>query len=136
MKQLTTILILLLSSCMMDSFDYFCYVKNTSKRKITIRFSNSETIDTSALVNENWDLGINPGNTHRVNKDPAILHKEFYTDSNKKLYVYFFDQDSLHQLYKNGKMNDMFKQSFLQRQEVDIIKLKESDTLKYNEIIK
>lgn len=123
-------------SCVMDSFEYFCLIKNTSKRNITIRFSNSEILDTSILFHENWGLSINSNYTQRVNKDLDILHKEIYRGNYKKLYLFFLDQDTLLQLYKKGEMNNIIKQSFLQRQLVDVNNIKETDTLFYTELIK
>ena len=126
----------LMRSCVIDTVKNFCNVKNTSKRNITIRFSNSALLDTSTLFNGFWNKKIEPNTNYEVLIYSDMYMKESYKGNNKRLYLFFLDQDSISQLFKKGEIDSIISKSLLQKKIVDISNIKETDTLFYKEVEK
>lgn len=114
----------------MDQLEPFCLIKNNSNRKITVRFSNVDTLDLSILY-EGWNSSIEPNSVSLANKYSGKYQKKYYEGNDKVLYMYILDQDSALKFYKQKDTVNIIKKSFLQRQTVDVRNLNEKDTLVY-----
>ncbi len=126
-----------LGSCVMDTLERLCMVKNLSGRKVSVYFSNSEILDTSTLLHQfhKTDFAIKNNSSKEILIQNDFLIKEAYNDNTKKLYIFFLDQDSIDKYFKIPLNKTVIDKSFLQRQLVDIHNLRKSDTLFFSEKI-
>lgn len=115
-----------------DSLETFCFVKNNSNRNITLRFSNTDTLDLNTLYG-GWNSYVPSKTAYRVNKQGDKLFQEYYEGNNKKLYLYYLDQDTALAYYNKKDTINIVNKSFLQKQLVDIRNLKATDTLYFFE---
>ena len=128
MKYFKAIFFFFLSSCVLDNLKTFCYIRNNSNKNITIRFSNSEILDSIEFYNENWNTKINSHSTFKVYKDSD----KFFSKNNKILYVFYLDSDTISTLINKENTKEIIKRSLLQTISIDVNSIKMSDTLKFN----
>jgi hypothetical protein len=124
-----------LNSCVMDTLQRFCIVKNQSNRTIAIYFSNSPTLDIDNFSKQLYDsiFAIKKNSSKDILIQNDILIKETYNNNNKKLYALILDQDSINKYFRLPLSQNIIDKSFLRRQLVDIKYLKQNDTLFYFE---
>jgi hypothetical protein len=120
-----------LTACLgvLDSIEPFCFIKNNSKRNITLRYSQSHKLDSLMFIRQLVG-SIAPGFTIRETKQDGA----FFPDDNKRVYIFVLDADSskkyIHDFKKLISSN-----SILQTMEIQLNKIKSTDTLFYNETI-
>lgn len=124
----------ILSSCVIDRLQRFCVVKNQSNRKIAVYFSNSETLDTTTFSRQlsGPEFAIKENSYGDILIRNELLDKQQYKNSNKKLYVFFLDQDSIDKYLQVPLNKTVIDKSFLQRQRIDIENIQKTDTLYFN----
>jgi hypothetical protein len=128
-------IVIVLKSCIVDTIQRFCVVKNQSERTIAIYFSNNINLDSTAFKRQFYDssFAIKKYSTGNVLVDDDIFLKESYKNNNRKLYAFFLDQDSINKYFQLPLSNNLIQKSLLKRQEVDIRNINSRDTLYYVE---
>jgi hypothetical protein len=129
-------IIIVLKSCIVDTIQRFCVVKNQSERTIAIYFSNNINLDSTAFKRQFYDssFAIKKYSIGNVLVDDDIFLKESYkNNNNKKLHVFFLDQDSINKYFQLPLSNNLIRKSLLKSQEVDIRNINSRDTLYYVE---
>jgi hypothetical protein len=121
---LVAMFILIFNSCVVDSLHELTIIQNNSKRNISVIFSSEENINKSIIYS-------NYKNFMLSKYTSKSYFKEYITDSNKIITVYFLDYDSINKFITAN--SDLIKKSVLQQQTVDLRKLNISDTLFYKE---
>ena len=126
-------IVIVLKSCIVDTIQRFCVVKNQSERTIAIYFSNNINLDSTAFKRQFYDssFSIKKYSTGNVLVDDDIFLKESYKN-NRKLYAFFLDQDSINK-YFQLPLSNLIQKSLLKSQEVDIRNINSRDTLYYVE---
>jgi len=128
-------IVIVLKSCIVDTIQRFCVVKNQSERTIAIYFSNNINLDSTAFKRQFYDssFAIKKYSTGNVLVDDDIFLKESYKNNNRKLYAFFLDQDSINKYFQLPLSNNVIQKSLLKSQEVDIRNFNSRDTLYYVE---
>jgi len=128
-------IVIVLKSCIVDTIQRFCVVKNQSERTIAIYFSNNINLDSTAFKRQFYDssFAIKKYSTGNVLVEDDIFLKESYKNNNRKLYSFFLDQDSINKYFQLPLSNNLIQKSLLKRQEVDIRNINSRDTLYYVE---
>jgi hypothetical protein len=133
---LSAFIVITIKSCVIDTIQRFCIVKNQSDRTIAIYFSNNINLDSTAFKRQFYDssFAIIKYSTGNVLVDDDIFLKESYkNNNNRKLYAFFLDQDSINKYFQLPLSNNLIQKSLLKRQEVDIHNINSRDTLYYVE---
>lgn len=123
------LILFLLNSCVIDSFDPLFNISNSSDRELRIYFSNNANMDTTML--EGKSAIISPNEIYFPLKGVSILNKKDYADTTKKLYLFIFDNDIFHKLRGQDNMQKIAERSFLERKIINIIEIKPNDTIFY-----
>lgn len=128
-------IVIVLKSCVVDTIQRFCVVKNQSERTIAIYFSNNINLDSTAFKRQFYDssFAIKKYSTGNLLVDDDIFLKESYNNNTRKLYAFFLDQDSINKYFQFPLSNKLIQKSLLKSQEVDIRNIKSQDTLYYVE---
>jgi hypothetical protein len=128
-------IVIVLKSCIVDTIQRFCVVKNQSERTIAIYFSNNINLDSTAFKRQFYDssFAIKKYSTGNVLVDDDIFLKESYKNNNRKLYAFFLDQDSINKYFQLPLSNNLIQKSLLKSQEVDIRNFNSRDTLYFVE---
>ena len=128
-------IVIVLKSCIVDTIQRFCVVKNQSERTIAIYFSNNINLDSTAFKRQFYDssFAIKKYSTGNVLVDDDIFLKESYKNNNRKLYAFFLDQDSINKYFQLPLSNNLMQKSLLKSQEVDIRNFNSRDTLYFVE---
>lgn len=126
-------IIVAIKSCVIDTIQRFCVVKNMSNRTIAVYFSNYTILDSSILAEQLHDSSFA---FKKFSLGDIMENKYAFLDSNKnnrKLYAFFLDQDSINKYFQLPLSNNLIQKSLLKSQEVDIRNFNSRDTLYYVE---
>ena len=123
---------MLLYSCVIDTIQRFCVVKNMSNRKIAVYFSNYPILDSNILSEQFYDssFALKKFSSGDVMKNKYTFFDS--TNSKRRLYAFFLDQDSINK-YFQLPLSNLIQKSLLKSQEVDIRNINSRDTLYYVE---
>jgi|LakMenE18May11ns_1017448.scaffolds.fasta_scaffold9441392_2 hypothetical protein len=126
-------IIVAIKSCVIDTIQRFCVVKNMSNRTIAVYFSNYPILDSNILAEQFYDSSF----AFKKFSSGDVMENEYtFLDSNKnkvKLYAFFLDQDSINKYFQWPLSNNVIQKSLLKSQEVDIRNFNSRDTLYYVE---
>lgn len=126
-------MIVVFKSCVIDSVQRFCVVKNTSKRTISVYFSNEKNLDSNVLAEQLRDSSFA---IKKYSSGDLMENRYTFIDSNKiqnKVYVFFLDQDSINKYFQLPLTNNLIKKALLKSKEIDMLYFKSLDTLYYIE---
>jgi hypothetical protein len=130
---LSAFIVITIKSCVIDTIQRFCVVKNMSNRTIAVYFSNYTILDSSILAEQLHDSSFA---FKKFSSGDVMENKYTFLDSNKnkgKLYAFFLDQDSINKYFQLPLSNNVIQKSLLKSQEVDIRNFNSRDTLYYVE---
>lgn len=123
------IILLLLNSCILDSFDPLFNISNNSNQEIRIYFSN--TANMKAAILEGKSAIISPHDMYFPVKGVSIFNKKDYADTSKKLHLFIFDNVTFDQLKTNENLEKVAEKSFLEIKLINIRDIMPKDTIFY-----